>query len=141
MARPYSDDLRERVAASIASGRSCRETAALFGVSVSSAVKWSQRHRATGSAAARPMGRRQQPRWLDPHRGWLLDRVSGTCDVTLRALVVELRERGVSASHVSIWRVLREAGYSFKKNAVRNRAGPAGDRPAPEPVEEVSRPA
>ncbi len=51
MARPYSNDLRERVAASVVGGRSARETARLFGVSVASAVKWSQRLRATGSAA------------------------------------------------------------------------------------------
>ena len=49
MARPYSLDLRERVVGSVAGGRTCRETAALFGVSVASVVKWSQRHRATVS--------------------------------------------------------------------------------------------
>lgn len=53
MARPYSNDLRERVAHSVLSGRTARETAQLFGVSVASAVKWSQRLRATGSAASR----------------------------------------------------------------------------------------
>ncbi len=56
MAKPYSDDLRERVAQSVVEGRSARETARLFGVSVASAVKWSQRLRATGTAGARPMG-------------------------------------------------------------------------------------
>ena len=52
MARPYSQDLRDRVVGSVAAGRTCRATAALFGVSVASVVKWSQRWRATGSAAA-----------------------------------------------------------------------------------------
>ena len=56
MARPYSQDLRNRVVSSVASGRTCRATAALFGVSVASVVKWSQRWRASGSAAAKPMG-------------------------------------------------------------------------------------
>ena len=50
MARAYSDDLRERVAAAVLSGRSGREVAATFGVSVASALKWSQRLRETGSA-------------------------------------------------------------------------------------------
>src|SRR6266478_2141252 len=45
-------DLRDRVVGSVAAGRSCRATATLFGVSVASVVKWSQRWRATGSAAA-----------------------------------------------------------------------------------------
>src|SRR5258708_39775335 len=57
MARPYSQDLRDRVVGSVVAGRSCRATAALFGVSVASVVKWSQRFRATGSAAAYKMGR------------------------------------------------------------------------------------
>src|SRR5262249_47357432 len=39
MARPYSQDLRDRVISSVASGRTCRVTAALFGVSVASTVK------------------------------------------------------------------------------------------------------
>jgi transposase len=56
MARLYSLDLPERVVASVAGGRSCRAMAALFDVSVASVVKWSQRARATGSAAAKPMG-------------------------------------------------------------------------------------
>ena len=52
MARPYSNDLRDRVAAAVISGRSCREVAQMFGVSVARAVKWSQRLRATGTAAS-----------------------------------------------------------------------------------------
>ncbi|MFT3810154.1 MAG: hypothetical protein QM698_09580 [Micropepsaceae bacterium] len=52
-------------------------------------------------------------------RDWLLGRVSSGEPVTLTA---ELAGRGVAASAVSIWRVLREAGYSFKKNSVRQRS-------------------
>ena len=52
MARAYSLDLRERVVAAVAGGESCRAVAATFKVSVASVVKWSQRFRATGSAAA-----------------------------------------------------------------------------------------
>jgi transposase len=38
------------------SGEPCRAVAELFDISVASVVKWSQRTRATGSAAAKPMG-------------------------------------------------------------------------------------
>jgi transposase len=117
MPKAYSNDLRERVAASVLAGRTCRETAKLFGVSVSSVVKWSQRQRATGTAASLPMGG-NRGRLLAPHRDWLLERVAAP-GMTVRALVMDLRERGVTASHVSIWRVLKEAGFSFKKNAIR----------------------
>jgi hypothetical protein len=38
MAKPYSLDLRERVADAVLSGRSCRKVTATFDVSVASAV-------------------------------------------------------------------------------------------------------
>ena len=127
MPRSYSNDLRERVAAAAAT-RPCREVANLFGVSIASVVKWSQRLRATGTAAAKPQGGRPGRSRLLPHRDWLLERVK-TPGMTMRALAVELREgRGVTADHVAIWRLLKEAGFSFKKNVVRQRAGSARRR-------------
>src|SRR5215470_8675373 len=78
MARPYSQDLRDRVVAAVASGRPCRAVAARFGVSVASVVKWSQRWRATGSAAAKPMGGRR-PLRLAGERAWLLARIAARC--------------------------------------------------------------
>ena len=125
MPRAYSSDLRERVAASVLGGRSCRATAALFGVSVASAVRWSARLRDTGSAAARPMGR-AQPRSLAGERDWLLARLKAKPDLTLRALVRELAGRGVLTSYGSVWRIVRDADVSFKKNPVRQRAGSPG---------------
>ena len=137
MARAYSNDLRDRAVAAVGRGLTCRETAMLFGVSVSSVVKWSQRQRSTGSAAALPMGGKRG-RELEPHRGWLLERLACEPHVTLRALSAELAGRGIVACHVSIWRVLKEAGFSFKKNAVRKRARSARRGSAPRPVEKVS---
>jgi transposase len=114
MARTYSDDLRERVAASVLDGRTCRETVALFGVSVASVAKWSQRRRRTGTAAARA-GDRKRVSSLVAHRDWLLARLAAVPDVTLRQLVVELRERDVATSYGSVWRLVHAAGISFKK--------------------------
>ena len=122
MGRHYSNDLRERVAAAVLCGGSCREVAALFSVSPASAVKWSQRLRETGSAAAKRQGRRQ-PRRLAPHLAWILARLAEEPDLTMRALALELGERGIATSEVSVWRLVREARLSFKKNAARRRAG------------------
>jgi transposase len=122
MARPYSLDLRERVVATVAAGESCRKVAGLYKVSVASVVKWSQRYRATGSAAAKRMGG-NQPRSLAGERDWLLARLAAVPDLTLRALVVELGQRGVVTSYGSVWRIVHDAGISFKKNSVRHRAG------------------
>lgn len=140
MARPYSDDLRERVVRSVALGRSCRGTALLFGASVASVVKWSQRHRATGSAAAKPMGGKRRP-VLEAERAWLLARVEEQPELTVRTLAAELAERGKPVSPNTVWVLLRRAGHSFKKNAVRHRAGPAGDRQAAGTVAQIPGPA
>jgi len=69
MTRPYSDDLRARVAAAVVGGQTCRAAAALFGVSVSAAAKWSARLRAEGSADAKPMGAPGVRCWRASGRG------------------------------------------------------------------------
>jgi transposase len=140
MARPYSQDLRERVVASVAGGRSCRETAALFGVSVSSVVKWSQRWRATGSSAAKPMGGRK-PLRLAGEREWLLARLTAQPDATLRALQAELAERGIKVSCSVVWKFFDAEGISFKKKPARQRAGSPRCGAPPGALEETPGPA
>ena len=140
MTRPYSIDLRERVVASMAGGRSARATAALFGVSVASVVKWSQRKRRTGSVAPGKIGGHRKPVLL-PEREWLHARIAAERDLTLRALLAELHDRGVKASYGALWEFLDREGLSFKKNRVRQRARSTVDRLATSAVEEVSRPA
>ena len=125
---------------SVASGRSCRATAALFGVSVASVVKWSQRWRATGSAAAKQMGGWKQLLLLR-ERDWLLARIAEKPDLTLRAVVAELSERGTPASYGAVWRFFKHERITFKKKPARQRAGPRRHRPPPRPVEAASRPA
>jgi transposase len=125
MARAYSLDLRERVVAAVAAGESCRKVAALFKVSVASAVKWSQRARATGSPAARPMGG-NRPYALADQRDWLLKRLADQPDVTLRALVAELAGRGIKVSYYAVWHFFEHEGISFKKKPSRQRAGSPG---------------
>ncbi len=51
MARPLSNDLRERAVAAFEAGESCRSVAKRFGIGEPSVVKWAQRWRATGSVA------------------------------------------------------------------------------------------
>ena len=85
MVRAYSLDLRERVVAAVESGQSCRAVAATFGVSVASVVKWSQRFRSTGTAAAKPMGGKR-PVLLAGQRAFVLDRIDKVPNISLRAL-------------------------------------------------------
>lgn len=119
MGAPLSTDLRGRVVAAIADGESCRSAAARFGVSVSSAVKWSQRYRATGSLTPDRMGGYRKS-VLDRHRAFILERINQTSHLTLHKLKDELAARGVKVSHNAVWLFLRREGLSFKKNTVRD---------------------
>ena len=117
MARPLSEDIRERVIAAVAAGASTRAVAARFGVAVSSVVKWSQRYRATGSVAPGKMGGHRK-RVLEPHRAFIMERLGQTPHLTLHALKDELAARGVKVSHNAVWQFLQREGLRFKKNSV-----------------------
>ena len=120
MARAYSLDLRKRVVAAVAGGQTCRTVAERFGVSVARVVKWSQRFRATGSAAAKPMGG-WRPYVLEGERHWLLTRVSEAPDLTLRALAAELAQRGSRSATM-------RSGTSCCGRALRSKSRPCGRR-------------
>jgi transposase len=114
MARPLSNDLRECAVAAVLAGESCRTAASRFGVAVSSVVKWSQRHRATGSVRPGKMGGHRKP-LLDPHRAFIVERIKQTPHLTLHGLKNELAVRGVRVSHNAVWMFLRREGLRFKK--------------------------
>lgn len=124
MARPYSDDLRGSAVRLVLAGRSCREVAALLGLSASSVIRWCERHRSTGSVSAGQMGGHRALVLL-PQRDWVLARLAAAPDLTLRGLVAELAEHGISASYGSVWRLLAAEGLSFKKKPARRRADAA----------------
>jgi transposase len=121
MAKPYSNDLRIRVATAIAGGDSCRSIAERFSIAASTVVKWSKRVRETGSPAPAKFGG-HRTRSLEPHRAFVLEQIEKTPHLTLHRLKDLLAERGVEVSHDTVWRFLRREGQSFKKNAPRGRA-------------------
>jgi transposase len=71
MAKPYSNDLRSRVAKA-ASGDSCRVIAEHYEVAPSTVVKWSKPLRETGSAAPAKFGGHRTCT-LEPHRDFASD--------------------------------------------------------------------
>lgn len=112
MGRPYSLDLRERVVAAVHGGMSCEAAAEHYDVSQSSAIRWVRRTRETGSPAALPMGGKRQFA-LAEQREWLQARVAAKPDITRRALLAELGERGIAVSYYAVWHILDRAGLSF----------------------------
>jgi transposase len=126
MARAYSVDLRERaVAAVLVEGLSCAAAAERFGVSESSVIKWVRRMRETGSVAPDKMGGRRG-KLLDDERDWLMARMAAKPDLTLSALLEEVRARGNSVCLDTLWRFLKSLGLSFKKKPFTppSRTGP-----------------
>jgi putative transposase len=94
MTRPYSNDLRERVVGTVERGElSCRQAAAHYGVGISTAIKWVQRLRRTGSVSPSKIGGYRPKKLIGSWRLWLLERCRGG-DFTLRGLVAELAEPG-----------------------------------------------
>ncbi|MDX3810571.1 MAG: IS630 family transposase [Bosea sp. (in: a-proteobacteria)] len=114
MSRPLSNDLRKRVVDAIEAGESCRSVAARFGIAVSSAVKWSQRYRSSGSVAPGKMGGHRK-RILEPYRAFIAERINQTPHLSLHGLKEELAARGVKVSHDTVWQFLRREGLRFKK--------------------------
>lgn len=104
---------------------SCRDAAAHFCVGVSTAIRWAAREREIGTPAAFPMGG-NRPFSLAAERSWVMARLEAKPDITLRALLAELRERGVIVSYFAVWNLVHRAGKSFKKKVCTppNRTAP-----------------
>jgi transposase len=90
MARPYSMDLRERALARVQAGESVRVVARALSISPSSVVKWSQRFRTTGSAAAGKMGGHRPRLLVGAHAAFLRERRRGVAPTSLDRLVASI---------------------------------------------------
>jgi transposase len=111
MARPYSQDLRDRV---IDAGLSARQAAERFGIGIATAIVWTRRAR-EGERRARKQGQPKRSK-LDPHRDYLLGLIEAEPDVTIAEMQARLlAEARVSASVGTIWTFLDRAGLTFKK--------------------------
>ena len=115
MPKPYSDDLRERVIGTVEAGASRREAAESFNLCPSSAVKWLQRWRDTGSAKAKPTGGSRSR--LEKHAKELLALVAERPDSTLDEIVAAMRKLRIRGSRTAVWRFFARHDFTFKKKA------------------------
>ncbi len=93
MARSLSLDLRERVVAAVSGGMSWRQAAERFGLSVTSAVRWSARDRQAGSPAAKPRGGDRLSARIEAQKEQILMLLDGRNDITLAELQAAVRVR------------------------------------------------
>ncbi len=110
----------------------------MFGVAVSTVVKWSQRQRATGSVAPSKAGGHRRPILREEARIFIVRRIAEKPDLTVRALQAELLGRGLKVSHDTVWKCLKAEDLSCKKNRIRSRANAPQDRTVSGPLEGVS---
>jgi transposase len=116
MPKTYSDDLRERLTAAVTSGMSRNEAADVFSVAISTAVKWMQRLRDTGSSAAKPRGGSMSR--LEQHTERILAVIKERPDATLKEILAALRRQGIRTSQTALWRFLDRQNITRKKKTL-----------------------
>ncbi len=119
MPRSYSQDLRDRVIRAVTEeGFSRRASAARFGVSESSAIKWVRRFEQQGSKA--PVGTgRHRPSKIKPHQDWVFGVMEAHKDITLEGLARMMAdELNVQVDTGMLSRFSKSAGISFKKSVL-----------------------
>lgn len=119
MAKPLSNDLRERVVLRHEAGESTRSVASAFDIAPSTVSKWACRRRKTGSVAPAQFGGYRR-RILEPHREIVFALVSATPHRSVRALRALLKAREIEVSEDALRCFLHAEGLSFKKNCVRD---------------------
>ena len=124
MGKPYSQDLRDRIADYVSAGHSARAAGRVYGVSASTAVRLAAALRRGGDTRAKPQGRAPGTAGkLAAHREFLLEVVQSDPDITLAELAGALEEaEGVKVNVSSIHRALKRAGLSYTKRPDRRRA-------------------
>lgn len=113
---PLSTDLRKRLISAVDGGMSCRSAARQFGVAPSTAIKWVDRWRRTGSYEALPQGGDRHSWRIEQYADEVLAQIEATPDITLNELADWLEEtHGLKISHVAVWRMLKRHDVTYKK--------------------------
>ena len=115
--RAYSMDLRERVLHDSDAGMQAAAVAGKYHVSASWVRRLKQRRRETGEVAPRQQRYGRHP-VLAPQLHTLAALIREQPDRTLAELQVAL---GTSASLATIWRAVKQLGFTRKKNGTRVR--------------------
>ena len=123
MGKTLSVDLRRRVVDAVWGGMSRRQAAARFGVSPSSAVRWTARAAATGEVAPGKRGGDRKSGRIEAHAAFILEAIADEPDITLSELQARLaKEHSERFGIGTLWRFFARRGITFKK---RRRVPPS----------------
>jgi len=123
MAKALSNDLRDRVICAVDGGISCRATAARFGVSPSTAVRWLDRWRKTGEVIPGVWAGDKHSHRIAAHGDFILELIGARNDITLVEIVDQREaEHDLKVAHSTVWRFFERHGITYKTNRARKRA-------------------
>lgn len=122
MAKPYSNDLRERVIEAIEEGATREEAAEQHHVSLSSVGRFLRLKRERGSAGPAQFGG-YKPYVLTAYEDLVRHLLAQQPDITLAELKALLAKRKVKVGQTSIFRFLRHLNLTLKKKSSRRRTG------------------
>src|SRR3984893_14258247 len=125
MARPYSQDLWERMMWAVLSGQSRHEVARMCDVSASCVIKLMQRVDATGDCQPRKFGGHKRYA-LAEHEDKVRALVAEKPDLTITELWQKSPAHGSKAGRSAVARFLLHLQLTFKKNSACRRAGTPG---------------
>ena len=121
MAKALSMDLRERLTSAVEGGMSRRSAANLFSVAPSTAIKWVDQKRRTGSVRPQARGGDHRSCRLEAHADELVS-LAKDSDMTLAELADHVwQSHGLRVAPSTIWRLLDRHDMTFKKNRARCR--------------------
>jgi transposase len=116
MGHCLSGDLRKRVVCEVERGSSRRAAAARFGVSASSAIRWVQAVRKTGTSEAKPQGGDRRSKRIEAHHNYIMETIVDRKDVTLAELQELLVKRRRARFGIgTLWRFFDRHGITVKK--------------------------
>ena len=123
MTKPLSTDLRQRLVWAVDGGMTRRMAGERFGVAASTAVRWVEQWRRTGSVQPRPQGGDKRSRRIEAHADEILALIDETPDMTLAEIAAHLEgSHGLRVALSTVWRFFERRGITLKKNVARQRA-------------------
>ena len=124
MARPYSQDLRERMVWAVLSGQSRHEVARMFDVSASCVIKLMQRVDVTGDCQPRKFGGHKRYA-LAEHEDKVRALVAEKPDLTITELWQKITAHGIKVGRSAVARFLLHLQLTFKKKSSMRPSAPS----------------
>jgi len=122
MGKPLSVDLRDRVVNAVEGGMSRRKAAARFGVSISSAIRWTSLLRRIGDVRPKRQGGDKRSGRIEAYAPVILGAVAEKPDITLVELQTLVAEHGVGVAVSTLWRFFARRKITLKKSPRMRRS-------------------